>query len=300
MTNRKINFRPLAFLLAFCLVHVAGAEEKRDTAAAHHSLWKIKGPRNEVYLLGSVHVLKKEDYPLPAVIESAFTNAGVVAFETDLEALENPATAMKLMTKARLPEGETLQQQLKPEVYEQLNKHLKDAGLQPEMFNQLSAPMAAIALALVEFQKMGLDPEYGVDKHFFELARKANKQIIPLETVDFQIGLLTDFTKDEGNLLLKATLKDLDSLKTDFGDLVKAWKTGDTTKLGKFLNEAMEEAPVIFKRLVTNRNRNWLPKIEELTRGEKNAIVIVGAGHLIGKEGVMELLKEKGLKVTQE
>jgi uncharacterized protein YbaP (TraB family) len=139
-----------------------------------------------------------------------------------------------------------------------------------------------------------------LDKHFHDKATEESKKIVPLETVDFQISLVTDFTKEEGELLMKSTLKDLATLEKDLGDMFKAWETGDADKLNKFLNEAMQEAPVIFKRLVTDRNRNWLPKIEELAKGKENAIVIVGAGHLVGPEGVVELLKKKGLKVTQE
>ena len=99
---------------------------------------------------------------------------------------------------------------------------------------------------------------------------------------------------------MKTTLKDIDIMEKDLGDLLKAWQTGDAAKLEKLLNEAKEEAPAIYKRLVTDRNRTWLPKLEELARGKENAIVIVGAGHLVGTNGVVELLKRKGYRVTQE
>jgi uncharacterized protein YbaP (TraB family) len=84
-----------------------------------------------------------------------------------------------------------------------------------------------------------------------------------------------------------------------YGDILKAWQTGDSEALEKLINEAMREAPAIARRMLTDRNRNWLPKIRELLRGDKTAIVIVGAGHLVGGEGVVELLKREGLKVTQ-
>jgi uncharacterized protein YbaP (TraB family) len=89
-------------------------------------------------------------------------------------------------------------------------------------------------------------------------------------------------------------------MEKDLGDMFKAWQTGDADKLNKFLNEAMQEAPVIYKRLVTDRSRRWVPKIEELAQGKENAIVIVGAGHMVGPEGVVELLKKKGYKISQE
>jgi len=99
---------------------------------------------------------------------------------------------------------------------------------------------------------------------------------------------------------MRSTLKDIDKMESEFGELLKAWHTGDSEKLEKMLNEAMEEAPVIYKRLLTDRNRRWLTKIEELAHGKDNAIVIVGAGHLVGINGVVELLKKKGYKVAQQ
>jgi uncharacterized protein YbaP (TraB family) len=152
----------------------------------------------------------------------------------------------------------------------------------------------------VELKKMGLDSEYGLDKHFFTLARQSGKKIVALETVDFQMDLMTGFSKEEGELLVKTTLRDVDTLQNDLGDMLKAWQTGDAVKLEKLLNEAKADAPIIFKRLVTDRNRNWLPKIEELVNGKENSIVIVGAGHLVGNESVVDLLKKKGYKISQE
>jgi hypothetical protein len=98
---------------------------------------------------------------------------------------------------------------------------------------------------------------------------------------------------------MNIALKDLNQTRQKYADIVTAWQTGDSAALEKLMNDAVREAPAIFKRLVTDRNKSWLPKIEELLRGDKNAIVIVGAAHLVGDQGVVELLKKQGLKVTQ-
>jgi uncharacterized protein YbaP (TraB family) len=110
---------------------------------------------------------------------------------------------------------------------------------------------------------------------------------------------VTEFTKEEGELLVKTGLEEIDTTRESYADMVAAWKTGDVPKLEKLLNEAVQESPAIFKRLVTDRNQRWIPKIEEFLRGNKRALVVVGAGHLVGKDGVVELLKKKGFKVTQ-
>src|SRR5437588_4357654 len=117
---------------------------KAPASAAKHSLWKIEGEKCSVYLLGSVHILRDEDYPLAEPSETPFTNSQIVAFETDIGAMENPATAMKILGKARLPEGETLKTQLSPEVYEQFKKHLGESGVPEFMVETLRPAMAAM------------------------------------------------------------------------------------------------------------------------------------------------------------
>jgi uncharacterized protein len=287
-------------VLLIGLVCPVVAQQPRATTGARHSLWKIEGKHSPVYLLGSIHVLKAENYPLPSELQAAFTNSAVVAFETDIGALEDIETAQKIMSKGRLPEGETLATQLSPAVYTKFTNHLAESGLPQLLFEQLKPSLAAMTMMALEFQQLGLDPEYGLDKHFYTRARKEHKTIVPLETVDFQIGLVTDFSKEEGELLMKTTLEDVDKTKTELGGLLKAWQTGDGDKLEKLLNEASREAPAIFKRLLTDRNQSWVPKIEQWLGGDKTVLVVVGAGHLVGKEGVVELLRKKGFKVTQQ
>jgi len=103
-----------------------------------------------------------------------------------------------------------------------------------------------------------------------------------------------------GEMLMKATLKDLDKVRSLYADMLKAWQTGDGPALEKLLNDSMSDAPALAKRMLTDRNERWVPIIQELRRGGKNVLVIVGAGHLVGDKGVVELLKKKGLKVTQQ
>lgn len=299
MKTHRLNCFGLVLLLLLLLVQPAAAQVAASKSAARNPLWKIEGTNNTVYLLGSIHLLKESHYPLAAAIELAFTNSQLAVFEADVAEMEQPAVQLKLMTKARLPEGETLKDQLSVATYEQFLEHAKRLEIPELVFSQFKPSLAAIMLAMLELQKLGFDPAYGVDKHFFDRARKAGKQTGALETVDFQINLVTEFTKEEGELLMKTTLKDIDNTRQMYDDILKAWQTGDGDALEKLINEALSEAPIIAKRMLTDRNRNWVPKIKELLNGRKTAIVIVGAGHLVGREGVVELLKKEGLKVTQ-
>ena len=155
-------------------------------------------------------------------------------------------------------------------------------------------------LAMVELQKQGFSPEAGMDLYFYKRTKQEGKTVRGLESLDFQIGLICNLSNAEGEALMKSTLADLKDAKTKFGELIKAWQTGDSAGVEKLLNQAQKEDPAIMKKFLTDRNLQWVPQIEELARGTNNAVVIVGAGHLVGKDGVVELLRQRGCKVSQE
>src|SRR5262245_37168982 len=151
------------------------ARAQQTSAAKRQPLWKIEGKQATVYLLGSVHFLKKENYPLAAPIEAAFERAKVAVFETALEALEKPGRQAKLLTQAALPPGQTLRDQLTPALYEKLTTQLKETGLPAEAVQNLKPGMVAMTIVLLEMQKLGLDLNLGLDQHFHQRARKAGK-----------------------------------------------------------------------------------------------------------------------------
>ena len=269
-------------------------------AAARQPLWKIEGKRATVYLLGSVHFLKKEHYPLAAPIEAAFQRAKIAVFETDMEALEKPELQMALLTKSALPPGQTLRDQLSPKLYERLAAQLTETGLPIEAVKNFKPGMVGMTITLIEMQKLELDPKLGLDRHFHGRARAAGKEVIALEDPQFQVDMITGFSKEEGEAILDSTLKDIHTLKTLLGKLLTSWQTGDMKALAALLNQALEEHPALYQRLLVDRNKRWVPRIEELMRGDKDAIVIVGAGHLAGKQSVVELLEKNGAKVVQQ
>jgi uncharacterized protein YbaP (TraB family) len=288
--------------LAVCVLGgntVFAADAAAKNQERLHSLWKVKGKKHDVYLLGSVHLFSKTNYPLPQPMDLAYSNSSTVVFEADVGEVENLSNGMKLLKQMTLPEGETIQSQLSAPVYKQFTNYLNEAGLPLFMVERFKPAMAAMTVVVLESQKMGLDAEYGIDKHFYHRAKEDSKEIAGLETVEFQTSLLTDLSKEEGEMMLESTLKEMHDLKTELGDLVDAWNTGDSGKLDKLLKEEGEEGTALNKKLVTDRNERWVPQIEDLLKQDKPALVIVGAAHLVGKQGVVELLRKRKWKVTQ-
>lgn len=288
----------LTFALVLCFTLTATRAATTNTPA-HHTIWRVEGKSNVVYLIGSVHLLKESDYPLPAAFEQAYTNSGICAFETDVEQMNRPTTQVELMSKASLPDGVTLKDQLSEPVYRDLQRHVTAAGLGAGALDTLKPAFAALTLTVIQMQKLGADPEKGIDQYFFNRAGKDRKTIVALETVDSQIALLTGFTKSEGEDFLKSLLEQIDQVETVYNDLVKAWKNGDTTLLEKVLNDSMRDSPELYSKFITGRNKEWLPRIEKLLDGSTNAVVIVGAGHLIGPDSVVDLLARQGRKLRQ-
>lgn len=300
MRRLKASLLGCAGFLVCLIPQLAAAQGNfKQTTQGLHCLWQAQGKSNIIYLLGSVHLLKPTDYPLPAVIESAFTNSQVAVFEMDIDKSEDPDGQAKMMAKVSLPEGDSLQKHLSPNVYASLRKHVGETEIPFEVVDQFKPAMAVMTVEMLELAKLGADPEYGVDKHFFKLARETGKKIVPLETMDFQIGLLTGLTKSEEELLVEKSLEEIDGEKKLYNDMVIAWQNGNAAGLETMLNKMRTDAPSIFKKLVTDRSLSWIPQIDQLLQGSQNAIVIVGAGHLVGKDGVVDLLRKKGVKITQ-
>ncbi|HZL44267.1 MAG TPA: TraB/GumN family protein [Verrucomicrobiae bacterium] len=289
--------RIVALILLAAAVFICSVSAQ--DAGSKHPLWKVEGSGNSIYLLGSIHVLNRTNYPLATPILQAFGNSPIAVFETEMDKLEEPEAQQKIQSLAVLPPGKTLEGELSPAVFASFSNHVRDAGLPLAEFTQLKPFMAAMTLEVVELQKIGAQTEYGVDEFLLGRAHRLGKTVVPLETPDFQINLATGFNKQEGELLLKSTLRDIDNTKQLYGEMLRAWQTGDMAKLESMLNEGLHDVPVLFKKLVTDRTERWMPKIEELLKGDKQAIVIVGAGHLVGKQGLIELLKKKGWKITQ-
>jgi uncharacterized protein YbaP (TraB family) len=300
MKDRRLKFSGAVMLLAFFVLRPLSAQVTNAAATEHHLLWKAEGKSNIVYLMGSIHLMKPEDYPLPPPLEAAYSNSQITVFETDIAKMTDISGQLALVTKMQLPDGDTIQQHLTPETYAAFARHVKDSGMPMELFENMKPALAVTMLDVMEMTKLGADPEKGLDKYFDGKAHEDGKQIIGLETADFQMDLLTSLTRDEEEMLMKESLEDMDKAKDQLGEIMKSWRTGDSQGIEKLLNDAIREQPALYKRMLTDRNRSWIPRIENWLNGDKNVLVIVGSAHLVGNEGVVELLRKKGFKLTQQ
>lgn len=266
-------------------------------------IWEVQTDGGRAFILGSIHFLKKEFYPLDERIEKAFDQSSVLAVEADLSS-EKEGEAAALTFKKGIYQGEdTLKDHLSEKTYELVSKKLKDNGMDIEGFQKFKPWMLALTIAGMKLMKKGFDPKLGIDKYFLEKAVKdKNKEIRELEGVKFQIELFDSFTEDEADKYLLYILQDASTSDDEVDQMIKAWMTGDADAMDKIVQEGAPESPELLKmydKLIPERNLQMAKKIEGYLKTGKTHLVIAGAAHLVGKTGILELLKKKGYKVTQ-
>ena len=268
--------------------------------AAHpqkHMLFRVRGPQGAtVFLLGSVHLLSAEAGQLPPVVDSAFDRAKTVAFETSFDSLQ--MRAMELMTRARYANGATLRSSLSPAGAARLDTVLKAYGMTVEQVNGFKPWFVSMVLMQSVMQRAHYEAKYGVDMQLNARAHSANKTIVGLESAEMQLGMFDSLSPEEQEKMV-LTSTGPDSSSRTLAKIKDAWVTGDVRVLDDLMNQGLKDVPTLFTKLVVDRNTAWLPKIEQMLKNKDDALVVVGAGHLVGKSGVVEMLRAKGYTVDQ-
>jgi uncharacterized protein len=296
-SRRALVVSRRVMLVAATLLAVAALQLQ---AAAPSFLWKAVGPRGgTVYLAGSLHLLTSEYYPLAPAFDEAFAATDLLVEEMDLAEMLAPEAQMQMLTRGMMPAGQTLEQVLTPETMTSVKAKVEELGL-PLAPLQMFKPWAlALTLQGLEWQKAGFDPELGLDKHFYDRAKKANLAVQGLETLAFQIGQFDGLSMPLQDRMLSETLKEMETTQAAVGELARAWKAGDAPAIEQIVLRDLKSEPQMYQRLLVDRNRTWLPKIELLFARPRPAFVVVGAAHLVGRDGLLQMLRAKGYTVTQ-
>lgn len=286
--------RRVALVLSIALLLVA-----QLPAAGRAFAWKATGKGGVVYLVGSVHMLSSDMYPLSPALESAYKDSDLLVEEVDLGQMMDPSSQMQLLMRGMLPSSSSLEKVLSPATYALVSKRMESSGAPVEPLKLLKPWMVALMLEAMEWQRAGLDPELGLDKHFYDEAKNDGKAVQGLETADDQLNIFDTMTMDQQDKLLAQTLKDIDAEKAAMSKLMDAWKTGDAAGVERIVLSGLKQDPALYQRLLVGRNRNWMPKIEALFTRRGHALVVVGAAHLVGPDGIIAMLKAKGYGVEQ-
>jgi len=263
-------------------------------------LWRVQSKANTVYVLGSLHLSKKEIYPLNQKIESAFDQSNVLVVEANINDIKK-IDIQKLMESAFYSANDTLEKHVSPETYEWVRKEASGLGISIELINKQKPWFLSMTLVALETLKLGLDPNLGIDKYFLSKA-EGKKKILELESLDYQINLLPNFSDKDQELFLVYTLRDLKIMEQEVDKLIQAWSSGDTKGMESILTRSVSEdkrLSSIFEKLIYERNRKMVLKIEDFLGPKETYFIIVGAGHLVGNQGIIEILRGKGYIVEQ-
>ncbi len=269
------------------------------TALAESSVWVISKGSQKIYIGGTIHVLSQHDYPLPKEFEQVYKASDKLVFETNITEASGLEFQMQMMKAMTYSEGKTLRSELSPSTYTALEKYCASKNIQLALMEPLKPQMAILALLGAELQRMGMVAT-GVDETFHKRARQDNKPTQYLETTSAQLDLLVNMGKGNEDQLVLNTLRDLDNIDTTMDAMKDAWRSGDQTKFERIaLTPMKKDFPNLYQNLLVTRNNTWLSHIENMLSTPETELVLVGALHMIGKDGVLQQLQSRGYTIKQ-
>jgi len=245
-------------------------------------------------------LVAKDYYPLNPILESAFKESDRLVEEVDLGEMMATENQLNMLMEGMLPSGQSLENVVSKATFDMVSKRLEGLGLPVEPLKRMKPWLLAITLLGMEWQKAGFEAELGLDKHFYDLAKEAGKPVEGLETIAFQISQFDGMTREEQERLLAETIKELDTQQSEVTKLADAWKAGDVATVERIVLQDLKSDTRLYQRMLVDRNRNWLPKIEAIAAKGGRPFIVVGAAHLVGSDGLIAMLRSRGYTVEQQ
>lgn len=263
-------------------------------------VWKVVSPAGKtIYLAGSVHLLTADFYPLPAAYDDAFAASDHLVEELDMGEMLSANSQMRVLQKGMLPAGQSLDRMLSPDTLQLVHATLAELGMPAAPLMQFKPWMLAITMQSLAWQKAGFDANLGLDKHFYDRAKAVGKSVQGLETLDFQLSRFDTLPKEAQERMLAETAREIASTTVNFTRMTRAWQSGDASAVERQLLDDLKSEPEMYASLLLERNKTWLPMIEALFSRPRPALVVVGAAHLVGGDGLLAALKARGYTLTQ-
>jgi uncharacterized protein len=286
----RTAFRRVCGFLSLCLLGCLTA------AHAASPVWAIRGEHNTVYLAGSVHLLQAADAALPAAFDRAYRGSGQLVMELAMDKIDPMQAAGWMMEHGMLQEGTTLHSILGEERYRRVTAEANRLSLPMEALEQFEPWVVGLELLEMQYTQLGFDPQQGVEQQLQSRAQHDGKSIGGLETLDEQLGVLQHMSRPEQLRFLDMVVSEMHDVASETRTVISAWKSGDNARLAALLGDEYKSNPALYRVLVSDRNRRWIPQIERLLHERDDCFVVVGALHLVGENGLLELLSHDGYK----
>lgn len=295
--------RLLLLVAASALAAVAPASPAaaQEDAGERHMLWEISSEQGtEGYLVGSVHYMKPDAYPLAAAYDRAFASTDVLAFEVNLDSLQSQS--MSLFQRYGMYQGgQTLQGQLPDSTYAMLQEEVGQLGVPLARLQSLEPWAVSLTVTALQLRQAGYSGQSGIDRHFFDRAKEAGKGLAALETTEEQIKFFDELPPELQATYLHKSLREADRAVEQIDKIVAHWKAGEAEQATELVEgEMRENYPELYQTLIVQRNRDWMPQLTRLLESDRVPMFVVGLGHVTGPNGLVGMLRDEGYTVRQQ
>lgn len=291
----------------------ASSDEKQIPSDITPAMWKVTDKDGmSMTLVGAMHVLKDEDYPLPDKIMQEYNNADILAVECDaLSYSEDIKKQMALLKEMYLTDGTKLKDHVSAEAYTCLEELMKSYGSDMSTISGMTTWAAANTIDSLATLYSGLDSDKGFDSYFLGRYKDDGKQLYEVESVQFQLDMLMDLSDEAYDAIFLCYKNQTKQTQIDsLMKLYKAWRTGDVETLEKLMQsddadgiELTQKQEQLLEdytnQMYYDRNKNMVKAIEELLQEKKNVFYVVGAAHYVGEGGILDLLEKDGYSIER-
>lgn len=295
MRRNAFLTRISALLVALLLASGAFAQTR-----GRSFLWRVQSGANVMYLAGSVHALTADAYPLNPAYQRAFDASDALVEEINLAEADPLNGGLGLLAKGMYQDGRTFSSAVSGETLSMVEKKLKDTPLAIDLIQPMKPWMVMLMLEALGAQTAGLDPQLGLDKHFYDLANEKGKQVIGLETAESQIDRFDKMPERLQEQMLRSELAEMETEQGSLRAILAAWQNGDAATIEKMLLGSFSDNPAAYNSLITERNRNWMPQLEACLKKSSPCFVVVGAAHIVGPQGLLAMLQQRGYRIEQQ
>lgn len=262
------------------------------------SVWEVEKDGAKIYIGGTIHILREQDYPLPEQFQTAFNHSEILVTELDLNEMTSPANMEKLMKVMKYDDERTLKTVLNEDVYSDLDSVCRQFGMNLLMMDKFKPSMVIMTLTFQALNKIGVKSE-GVDTYFSNKAVVDKKSFLFFETFDEQLSFIENMGKENDDEFVRYSIRDLEEQLAGFNDMIDEWKAGKSELMLAQLLKFEQDYPEIYKTLLVNRNTNWILLLESYFETPDVEFVLFGAMHLYGSSGILQQLQSRGYNIRQ-
>ena len=288
----------MALILFFIISYSEPIEA--DGLDAHPAIWKLDNGNAQVYLIGSIHLLPPELKWYGGKIKKMLDIAEEVVFEVNMTSERQAQARAITIQNGMLRNGDKLSNYITENEYVFLQKVIPKLGISLKVITNFQPWFASIALSVGAIINEGWDPEAGVDRYIQKIATQRRLKISDLETIEVQMEALYNHPLDVQANMLKDTINELKDIRKLTLEMIDVWASGNESRLVDTFLEPMQEQAELYAKIITNRNKSWIPLLEDFAKKNQVTIIVVGTAHLIGDGGVVELLRQKGYDIKRE